>query len=68
MPRGSRITTCSGAQSPEMLGSPLGRRGCRLATFGALTCPRTSLISLPAFTYWPYRSMRLPFANLMVLR
>ena len=31
-PRGSVITNCSGAQSPEMLGSPPGRRGARFAT------------------------------------
>ena len=53
VPRGSRITTCSGAQSPEMFGSPLRRRASRFAVLGALTCPLTSWILPPAFTYWP---------------
>ena len=39
-PRGSVITSCSGAQSPEMFGSPLGRRGSRFAASGArVNCP-----------------------------
>ena len=54
VPRGSAITTCSGAQSPLMFGSPLERRGVRPAVFGAATGPRTSVNAPPApFTYCP---------------
>src|SRR5262245_9018805 len=53
VPRGSAITTCSGAHSPVILGSPLGRRGGRVA-FGVTRGPRTSFSPVGAFTYWPY--------------
>ena len=35
-PRGSVMTTCSGAQSPVMFGSPLGRRAARGAAGAAV--------------------------------
>ena len=64
------LVTTAAAQSPEMLGSPLERRRGRFdISPSAARGPRTSLTAPPsAFTYWPYRSMRLPFSKMIVWR